>query len=104
MAKFRDQLRRLAGQRGTTPIAQLKEELDAMGPTGLWCETVRSYLSDHGFAQEPSESVAETVCRALGIGSEELRLRLQQGQLGLVAKVPEIRNSHRFMDESESVE
>lgn len=82
MAEFRDQLLRIAEQRGT-PVAQLKEELDAMG---LWQEAVRRYLSDHGFAQDPSESLAETVCRALEISSEELRLRLQQGQLGLVER------------------
>src|SRR5258707_12945507 len=59
IAKFRNELLRLAEQRGTPPVTQLKEELDAMGPTGLWCEAVRSYLRDHGFAQDPSESLAE---------------------------------------------
>src|SRR6266446_9367584 len=84
MAKFRDQLLRLAEQRGTTPVAQLKEELDAMGPTGLWCEAVRSYLRDHGFAQDPSESLAETTARALGIDGSELRIWMVQGRLGAV--------------------
>src|SRR5258706_11920974 len=82
MTKFRDQLLRLAEQRGTAPIAQLKEELDAMGPIGLWFETVRSYLCDHGFVQGPSESLAETTARALGIDSSELRVCMAQGQLG----------------------
>ena len=36
MVKFRDQLLRFAERRGTTPVAQLKEELDAMGPIGFW--------------------------------------------------------------------
>jgi len=82
IAKFRDELLRLAEQRGTRPVAQLKEELDAMGPTGLWCEAVRSYLRDHGFAQEPSESLAETTARALGIDSSELGVCMAQGRLG----------------------
>src|SRR5258706_394589 len=77
MTKFRDQLLRLAEQRGTAPIAQLKEELDAMGPIGLWFETVRSYLCDHGFVQGPSESLAETTARALGIDSFELRVCME---------------------------
>ena len=82
MAKFRDQLLRLAEQRGTPDISQLKNELDAMGPTGLWFETVRSYLGDHGFVQDPWESLAETTARALGIDSSELRACMAQGQLG----------------------
>jgi len=82
MAKFRDQLVRLAAQRGTPPVAQLKEELDAMGATGLWCEVVRSYLGDHGFVQDQWESLAETTARALGIDSSELRVCMAQGRLG----------------------
>jgi hypothetical protein len=82
MAKFRDQLLHLAEQRGTTPVAQLKEELDAMGPTGLWCETVRSYLGEHGFVQDPSESLAETTARALGIDGTEPRICMEQGRVG----------------------
>jgi hypothetical protein len=82
MAKFRDELVRLAEQRGTPPVAQLKEELDAMGATGLWCEAVRSYLGEHGFVQDPSDSLAETTARALGLDSSELRVCMEQGRLG----------------------
>jgi len=82
MAKFRDQLVRLAEQRGTPDISQLREELDAMGPTGLWFETVRSYLGENGFVQDPSESLAETTARALRIDSSELRICMEQGRLG----------------------
>ena len=82
MARVRDKLLRLAGQRGTAAAAQLKVELDAMGPTGLWREAVRSHLADHGFVQDPSESLAETTARALGIDSLELRAYMEQGRLG----------------------
>jgi len=53
-----------------------------LGPTGLWCETVRSYLGEHGFVQDPSESLAETTARALGIDGSELRIWMAQGRLG----------------------
>jgi len=82
IAKFRDELLRLAEQRGTAPIAQLKDELDAMGPIGLWFETVRSYLGENGFVQDPSESLAETTGRALGMDGSELRICMAQGRLG----------------------
>jgi hypothetical protein len=40
----------------------------------LWRETTRRYLSDHGFVQSEKESFAETMARALGINTDELRV------------------------------
>jgi hypothetical protein len=82
MARVRDELLLLARQNGTRPVAQLEQELDAIGPTGLWLETVRIYLREHGFAQGTSESLAVTVARALGIDMLGLKVCIEQGRLG----------------------
>ena len=81
MAGVRDELLRLAAQHGTTAAARLETELDAIGPFGLWLETVRIYLRDHGFVQGKSESFAGTVARALGIDMRGLRVCMEQGGL-----------------------
>jgi hypothetical protein len=60
----------------------LRLELEALGPVGLWCETARRFLADHGFVQSQHESLAETMARALEIGIEELRALIAQGQIG----------------------
>ena len=44
-------------------------------------DTIRELLSAAGFAQEPTESLAETMARALGITCRELRVRMSQGRL-----------------------
>jgi hypothetical protein len=56
--------------------------LDALGPHGLWLEVVRGYLKDHGFVQTKDESLAETMARALAIGTDELRLCIAHGRIG----------------------
>ena len=43
--------------------------------------TIRNLLRACGFEQQPHESLAETLCRALGITSGELRNRLSAGRL-----------------------
>jgi len=58
--------------------------LEKLGPAGLWRETVRSLLADHGLVQTDHESLAETVARALDIGTDELRVCIAQGQIGSV--------------------
>ena len=63
-------------------VPQLRKELEAIGPTGLWLEAVRGYLRDHGFVQDPSESLAETTARALGIEVRGLRVCMEQSRLG----------------------
>jgi hypothetical protein len=82
MAEFRDQLLRLAKQRGEPSVAGLREELEQLGPSGLWREAARGYLSDHGFVQSRSESFAETMARALGISTHELRVCIAEGRIG----------------------
>jgi len=81
MAEFRDELLRQAEQRGE-PVAELREELDQLGPVGLWRENVRRYLSDHGFVQSGGESFAETMARALGIRTHELRVCIGENRIG----------------------
>ena len=82
MAEFRDALLRQAEQRGEPSVADLRQELEQLGPLGLWRETTRRYLSDHGFVQSEKESFAETVARALGIDTDELRVWIAQGRIG----------------------
>jgi hypothetical protein len=84
MAGLRDKLLRLSGHQGAAAGAKLRTELDALGPTGLWRETARDYLRDHGFVQQANESFAETMARALGIGIQELKAHLMQGSIGKV--------------------
>jgi hypothetical protein len=82
MAEFRDQLLCLAEQRGEPCVAVLREELEQLGPSGLWRETARGYLSDHGFVQSGNESFAQTMARALGISTHELKACIGEGRIG----------------------
>ena len=82
MAEFRDDLLRQAEQRGEPSVADLRQELEQLGPLGLWRETTRGYLSDHGFVQSEKESFAETMARALGINTDELRVCIAENQIG----------------------
>ena len=82
MAEFRDRLLRLAEQRGEPPIAELREQLEQLGPLGLWREAARGYLSDHGFVQTGNESLAATMARALGISTHDVRICIADGRIG----------------------
>jgi hypothetical protein len=82
LAEFRDELLRLAEERGAPSVAQLSEELEQLGPLGFWREAARGYLRDHGFVQSESESFAETMARALGIDTDELRVWIAEGRIG----------------------
>jgi hypothetical protein len=82
IAEFRDKLLRQAEERGAPPVAELSEELEQLGPLGLWREAARGYLSDHGFVQSESESFAETMARALGINTDELRVCIAENRIG----------------------
>jgi hypothetical protein len=81
MAEFRGELLRLAARRGEPSVAALTEELEQLGPLGLWRETARSYLCDHGFVQNEKESFAETMARALGINTDELRACIVENRI-----------------------
>src|SRR5271167_4620912 len=82
MAEFRDEILRQAEQRGGPSVAELREELEQLGPLGLWRETTRRYLSDHGFVQSEKESFAETMTRALGMNTDELRICISEARIG----------------------
>lgn len=82
MAEVRDRLLQLAEQRGEPPVAELREELEQLGPGGLWRETARGYLCDHGFTQSGNESLAQTMARALGINTDELRICIGKNRIG----------------------
>jgi len=84
LAGVRDKLLRLAGHQGSAAVAQLRTELDELGPAGLWRETVRQHLREHGVVQGDNESLADTTARALGITNQELRAHLVQGTIGKV--------------------
>jgi hypothetical protein len=82
MAKFRDRLLQLAEHRDASSVAALREELERLGPAGLWLETARCYLLDHGFVQSGNESFAQTMARALGINTDELRVCIAENRIG----------------------
>jgi hypothetical protein len=82
MAEFRDRLLQLAEQRDALSVAALREELDRLGPAGLWRETARGYLCEHGFIQSGNESLAQTMARALGINTDELRICIAENRIG----------------------
>jgi hypothetical protein len=82
MAEFRDDLLRQAEQRSEPAVAELREELEQLGPMGLWRATTRRYLSDHEFVQSEKESFAETMARALGINTDELRVCIAENRIG----------------------
>jgi hypothetical protein len=82
MAEFRDDLLRQAEQRGEPSVADLREELEQLGTLGLWRETARGYLSDHGFVQSETECFAATMARALGISTDELRICIAENRIG----------------------
>jgi len=93
MADMRKDLLHLAEQSGESHAFQIRMELDALGPVGLWCQTVRGLLADRGFVQTGEESLAETMARALNIGTDELRIRIAQGRIGsaLLERFGEVR-------------
>ena len=82
MAEFRDDLLRQAEQRGEPSVADLREEMEQLGPLGFWRETTRRYLSDHGFVQSEKESFAETMARTLGISMDELMVCIAENRIG----------------------
>jgi hypothetical protein len=82
LAPFRDELLRQGEQGGEPSVAELREVLEHLGPLGLWRETARGYLSDHGFVQGGNESFAATMARALGITIDELRDCIAEGRIG----------------------
>jgi hypothetical protein len=81
MAKFRDELLAQAEQQGATSFAEVGAELERLGPSGLWIAAARGYLSDHGFIQGGNESFAQTMARALGTDTDELRVCIAENRI-----------------------
>jgi hypothetical protein len=67
--------------RGEPSVADLRQELEQLGPLGLWRETTRRYLSHQGFVQSEKESFAETMARALGINTDELSVCIAENRI-----------------------
>src|SRR5450631_4555227 len=82
LLSVRDEIVCHAEQLSESYRAAIRAELDTLGPSGLWRETARSFLADHGFDQSADESFAETMARALGIDTDQLRTLIAQGQIG----------------------
>ena len=82
IAYFRDELLAQAEQQGTTSVAEVEAELERIGPLGLWRETARGYLSDHGLVQSQTECFAATMARALGITTDDLRVCIAENRIG----------------------
>ena len=82
MAGVRDKLLRLSEPQGSEAVAQFRRELDELGPTGLWRETVRCHLRGHGIVQGANESLADMTSRALGINNQELTAHFEHGTIG----------------------
>src|SRR5579885_2347091 len=82
LGNCRDELLRRAELLGEQTAAEIKEELDKLGPWGFWRETARCYLREHGFVQSGGESFAETIARALGFSIDELKACMAEGRLG----------------------
>ena len=81
LANARDEILRQAERTSESHEVSIRVELDTLGPSGLWCEAARSFLADHGFLQSGDESFAETIARVLGIGTDQLRALIAQGQI-----------------------
>ena len=77
-----DYLRDQAQEHGEARAADLKKQLQEYGPVRLHIEIIEGYLKLHGIEPEPNESFIMTLARALGIGTEELGVRMQEGTLG----------------------
>jgi len=63
---------------------KLKEELDGLGPLGLWQELVQGLLADRGTFQRDDESFAETLARTFNIDIPELVAWIHQDRIGQV--------------------
>jgi hypothetical protein len=55
------------------------QNIDALA---VWRETTRRHLSNHGFVESEEESFAETMPRALGISTHELRNCIAENRVG----------------------
>jgi hypothetical protein len=79
MVKVRNELLCVAAAKGQADAISIERELEDLGPHGLWLEMVRTFLAGHQIIQNGDESFTETIARALGIDSEDLRSFIARG-------------------------
>ena len=60
--------------------AAVRAQQAASAPRINVCEMLREHLKAYGFVQTGNESLAETMARAFGMNSQELRHLMVQGQ------------------------
>jgi hypothetical protein len=77
-----DYLRDQTQEHGEAYGADLKKQLQEDGPVRFRIEMILGYLKLHGIEPGPNESFAMTAARALGIGTSELGVRMQEGTFG----------------------
>ena len=85
----RTRIRGLAKIVGKETAAQAEYYLNKLGPEEFTKQTIKGALQGHGIERRPNESLAETMARAMGITSSELKVRLQRGE-GLSLPAPEM--------------
>lgn len=74
---MKQQLHRRLAELERVSEARERENPPDSGPAAI--EIIRHYLRSRGFEQGPTESLAETQARALGINCRELAQRLATG-------------------------
>jgi hypothetical protein len=82
LASTRHAILGIAESTRQSSLAEVRTELDELGPIGLWQELVRKLLADRGLFQRSDESFAQTVARALKIDIDELVECIDQGRIG----------------------
>jgi hypothetical protein len=80
LARFRDEIIGRAEQLGAAYGSEIRAEIDALGPAGLWRETARRLLADYGFVEGANESFAETMARVLGIDTDHCESSSRKGK------------------------
>jgi hypothetical protein len=83
MAEVRHELLHAAQvHAGKAACTQLSDELDQLGPMGLYCEILSNVLAEQGIVRTSFESLAETLARGLGTTTDELKLIIDDGRFG----------------------
>ncbi len=70
---MREKLARRLEQLEKVHAAAIRAREAAAAPRVNVCEILREHLKAHGFVQTGNESLAETMARAFGMNSQELR-------------------------------
>ena len=90
LAKVRDEMLRLAKRLGEPGYSEFRTKLDALGPTGLWCQGVRGLLAEHGIVQAGDESLSPRR-RNRSSGPTKAILAGEPKVAGLIISHPKVR-------------